>query len=111
KKLISIQAAQHGNDHDRADDRVAETPEYAIGDGAEDKRISRDFVHWHDVQRNEIQEQIDPHDGEDAAENGARHITPWIAHFFAKVNDAVPAIHRVDDGLNPQHDGDDQRPA
>src|SRR5215472_10732575 len=111
EKLVGVEAAQHRDDHDGADDRIAQAAKHAIGNRAEDERIPRDFVDGHDVQRNEIEEEVNPHNGKNTAENGARNVAAGIAHLFAEIDDAVPAVDGVNDGLESQHDGNRKRPA
>src|SRR5256886_9079385 len=38
-------------------------------------------------------------------------ISARVAHFFTEIDDAVPAVHRVNDRLQTQHDRDGERPA
>src|SRR6267154_1801462 len=83
----------------------------AVGDGAEDKSVSGDFVHRQNVQRDEIQQQINSHDGENAAENCARNVTAWLADFLAKINDAIPTIDGVDHNLQAEHDRNSHGPS
>src|ERR1700740_1316529 len=97
--MIGVEAAQTGNDHDRSNNRIAEAAKHAIGNGSKDKRVSGDLVHGHDVQGNEIKEQINSHDGKNPAENGSRNVATGVAHFFTEIDDTVPAVHRVDAGL------------
>src|SRR5437764_531811 len=111
EKLIGVEAAQHGNDHDRTNDGIAEAAKHAIGNGSEDKRVSGDLVYRHDVKRDEIKEQINPDDGKDAAKNGSGNVAAGVANLFTEIDDAVPAVHRVDDRLQTQHDRDGKRPA
>jgi len=85
--------------------------EHAVCDGAEDKIVPGDLVHRQGVKRDEIQQQINSHDGEDAAKNRARNVAARLAHFLAKINDAVPSIDRVDHGLQTDHHGDGQGPS
>ena len=71
----------------------------AFGSSAQRKIISSDFVHGQNVENGGVQEQINAHDGEDAAENGARDVFAGIANFFAKINHAIPTVDGVENGL------------
>ena len=111
EKLIGVHADEQRDDHDRADDRVAVGAEDAVGGGPERKRVAGDLVQRKNVEHRGVDQQIDSHDGEDAAEDCARDIAARVAHFFAEVDDAVPAVDGVEDRLQRQHDGDGERPA
>src|SRR6266705_517834 len=111
KEQIGVDVAQHRNNHDRPDGRIAKSPEDAIGDCAQNKIITGDFIHWEDVQRHQIEQEINPHHGKDAAENGAGNVAAGIAHFFAEIDDPVPTVDSVDDGLQSENKGDDERPS
>ena len=58
-----------------------------------------------------VHQEINAHDGEDAAENCARDVFAGVADFFAEVDDAVPSVDGVEDGLQAEHQRDGQRPA
>src|SRR5207253_2966393 len=95
EELIGVETAQHGNHHDRPYDGIAKTSENAIGNGPKDKCVAGDFVHGHDVQRDEVQEQVNSHNGKDTAEDGARNIAAGIAHLLTEIDDAGRDIPRA----------------
>src|SRR5258708_32951554 len=111
EEQIGIDAAQHRNDHDRADDGIAKSAEDAIRDGAQNEIVAGNFVHGEDVQGHQIQQEINPHHSKDAAENGARDVAAGIANLFAEIDDTVPAIDGVYNGLQSENDGDGKRPS
>src|SRR5712692_1913880 len=87
EEQIGVDAAQHRNDHDRADDGIAKSPEDAIGDGAENKIVAGNFIHGEHVKSDQIQKKINPHHSKDAAKDGPRNIAAWLTHLFAKIDD------------------------
>src|SRR5260370_18579703 len=110
EEQVGVDVAQHRNNHDRSDGGIAKSPKDAIGDCAQNKIITGDFIHWEAVQRYQIQQEVNPHHGEDAAENGARNVPAGIAHFFAEINNSIPSVNCKNDGLQSKNEGDGERP-
>ena len=79
--------------------------------------VAGNHAHREDVKHGGVDEQVDDHDGKEAGKNGARDQVAGILDFIAEVDDAVPAVVRVDGGLNAEKessdkgraDGDDDR--
>ena len=85
--------------------------ENALGGGAQGEVVAGDFVHGQDVEDGGVQEQINAHDGEDAAKDGARDVLAGVANFFAKVDDAVPTVDGIENLLEAEHHCDCEEPA
>src|SRR5882762_8975708 len=102
EEQIGVDAAQHRNDHDRADDGIAKSAEDAIGDSAQNEIVTGNFVHGKDVEGHQTQQEINSHHGKDTAENGTWDIVARIADFFAEIDDTIPAVDGVDNGLQSE---------
>ena len=76
-----------------------------------EKVVAGDLVHGQDVEDGGVHQEINAHDGEDAAEDGARDVFAGVADFFAEVDDAVPTVDGVENGLEAEHQRDGERPA
>src|SRR5579859_724449 len=84
--------------------------ENAIGSGSQGEVVAGDFAHWQDVEYGSVQEQVDSHDRKNAAKDRARNIAARIFDLCAEINDAIPAIHGVDDSLQSNQKRRDERP-
>ncbi len=78
---------------------IAEMAKDAVCRNAQGKIVAGDLTHGQNVEHGGVEQEIDPHDGEDAAEYGARHVAARIFHFRAEIDDAIPAVNRVNHRL------------
>src|SRR5712691_1513843 len=111
EEQIGVDVAQHRNDHDGANGGIAKSAENAIGDGAQNKIVTGNLIHREDVERHQIQEEINAHHGKDAAENGARNVAAGLTHFLPEINNSIPPVNRKNDSLQSENEGDSERPS
>ena len=99
KSWIGVDATEQGNDHDGTNDGVAVRAEDRSAAVPRAKSFPAIWVMGKNVKHGRIEQQINGHDGEHAAENGAGNVAAGIAHLFAEIDDAVPAVDGVNDRL------------
>src|SRR5262249_45707385 len=85
--------------------------EDAICSSADSEIDAANFSHWQHVKHSRVQKQVDSHNRKHASENRARNIAPGISYFRAEIDDAIPAVHGVNDGLQSYQERSDERPA
>src|SRR4051794_20243771 len=71
--------------------------------------LSGDAPQRYDAQERDVDEQVDSHHRDDAAEHRPRDVAARVFHLFRKVDDGRPSVVRVDDGLQREDEGDGDR--
>ena len=103
--MVGVDAAQHGDDHQHAQQRVAGVAEQNACRPSQGEVLTGDLRHGQHVDYGRVHQQINSHHRKHAADHGAGNVFARVAYLFAEIHHRIPAVVGVNDGLQRKHQG------